>query len=235
MKKDTKKLQEEIKELKQFLEKIRDDAGFLIYGEQGKKKGRSVEDDLREELEELKELIAIDGLTGVLNRRGFYERFNDLFKEALFSKESPSLRKQVNVQDFSILFIDIDNFKKINDKYSHDEGDQVLKSLGELLQSTIRSLDGVARFGGEEFVVALVGANEEIANNKAKEIRKTITEKLHITKDNKKKITASIGVASLQESDADDFDELIGYADKAMYEAKTNRGKDTVVKYSEIT
>jgi diguanylate cyclase (GGDEF)-like protein len=193
--------------------------------------------DLQKEIEKLRELVYKDELTQVLNRRGFLERFESLFKEGLYYKENrdESLpKRKLQVKDFSLLFVDGDNFKEINDDYGHDKGDKVLQGMAEVMSSSIRGLDSVSRFGGEEFVVCLLGASEEEAYKKAEEIRTHITGKVKIKSNPEHKITVSIGVASLNSSDADELDELIGYADKAMYEAKSNRGKDNTVRWSEI-
>lgn len=229
MEKEIKKLEQEIRMLKAFIERLRTEADIIVSGE---KKGKNKK--LLKRLEELEQMISRDELMGTLNRRGFYDRFKYLFEEALFAKDSPDLRKQMRVSDFSIIFLDIDDFKKINDTYGHDEGDNVLKSFAELLKKAVRSIDGVARFGGEELVIALVGANEDVAFAKAEEIKNTISKEVRLIEYPDHTITASLGVASLGTSDADDLDELIGYADQAMYEAKTNRGKNCVVKHSEI-
>lgn len=190
-------------------------------------------DALRAEIEDLQQLVYRDELTGVLNRRGVKDEFGDLFDEALFSKQHGELRKGVVIADFSIIFIDLDNFKKVNDTYGHDEGDRVLRGVADVLKHHVRGIDAVGRMGGEEFVVALLGASEDAAYKKAEEIRKAFATEV-IVKDDYP-ITASIGVASLHQSEPSTLDELIEYADKAMYEAKTNRGKDTIVRYSELS
>lgn len=188
---------------------------------------------LRAEIEELHSLVYRDELTGALNRRGIKDEFGDLFDEARFSKEHGQLRKGVIIADFSIVFIDLDNFKKINDTYGHDEGDRVLKAVANVLNHHIRGIDAVGRLGGEEFVVALLGAGEDAAYAKAQEIRKAFSTEVVVNGDYP--ITASMGVASLHHSASQTLDELIEYADKAMYEAKTKRGKDNVVRYSELS
>jgi diguanylate cyclase (GGDEF)-like protein len=189
---------------------------------------------LKDEIEKLKELVYKDELTKVLNRRGFLEKFNSLFTEAVYHKKNPGRERKFEVGSFSVLFLDGDNFKSVNDNYGHDEGDRVLKAIANVLKDSVRSADAVGRYGGEEFVVALLGANEEEAYNKAEEIRKKFPNVIKIEQNLEHLITASIGVASLDKSDADTLDELIAYADQAMYEAKSNRGKNNTVKFSEL-
>jgi diguanylate cyclase (GGDEF)-like protein len=190
--------------------------------------------ELHKEIEELKQLAFRDELTETVNRRGFYDRFTPLFDDALYAKQNPESKRRPLLDGFAVIFVDADNFKNINDTHGHDEGDVVLKSIATVLKSEVRDTDAVARFGGEEFVVVLLNATEAEVFEKAEEIRKHLTEKVHLSKDLEWKVTASIGVAALSDSDADTLDELIGYADQAMYEAKANRGKDVVVRHSEL-
>lgn len=190
--------------------------------------------EMQQEIERLKKLVYVDELTGLMNRRGIADEMGAFFKEALFAQEHPEMRKSVVITDFSIIFIDADNFKSVNDTYGHDEGDRVLKAIAQVLHDNARGIDAVGRLGGEEFIVGLLGATEDEAYAKAEKIRAQITQKVSISQDAQRKMTASLGVASLHHSKAQTLTELIEYADKAMYEAKTKRGKDTVVRYSEL-
>ena len=177
-----------------------------------------------------------DELTKILNRRGFYDQFQKLFDEAKsrLSREE-GRRTQFRVEDVAVLFIDADNFKYINDTYGHDAGDEVLRQIASVCQREVRGVDIVSRFGGEEFVVGLVGAHEDAAYRKAEQIRSAIGEDVQVAKDKSHTITGSVGVAALRECRSETVDELIDYADKAMYEAKRNRGKNNTVRCSEIT
>ncbi len=188
--------------------------------------------EMQQEIERLKKLVYVDELTGLMNRRGIADEMGAFFKEALFAQEHPEMRKGVVIADFSVIFIDGDNFKSVNDTYGHDEGDRVLKAMAQVLQDHARGIDAVGRLGGEEFIIGLLGATEDDAYAKAEALRKLITKEVHVAKE--RKMTVSVGVASLHHSKAQTLNELIECADKAMYEAKTKRGKDTVVKYSEI-
>ena len=191
--------------------------------------------ELGREVERLKNLVHKDELTGALNRRGFYNQFKQMFDEALFLKKNNKTKRNLEIKDFSLIFIDGDNFKAINDTYGHAEGDAVLKTLSSTLKKNVRDIDGVARFGGEEFVVALVGADEDKAHEKAEEIRKILQKDVVIEKAPKNYVfTTSLGVASLGSSDADNIDELVSYADQAMYEAKSKKGKNNTVRFSKL-
>ncbi len=189
---------------------------------------------LKDEINRLRKLIIKDELTGVLNRRGIKEKFETLFKETLYLQGKHKSKRKIEIENISVIFIDIDDFKKINDAFGHAAGDKVLKVAVEVFKKKIRGIDLLGRIGGEEFVVVLAGATENEAYEKAEEIRKHIQKRCLIPKNKNLKITLSIGVASLKKSKAKDVMGLISMADKAMYEAKTNRGKNNTVKHSEI-
>ncbi len=129
---------------------------------------------------------------------------------------------------FSVILLDLDDFKRVNDTLGHLIGDEVLVKLAKILKTNIRDSDTVGRWGGEEFLVILPKADENEAAIVADKLRKTIEEAdfgIGST------ITASMGVGS---SDGDlNLTVLLSYADKALYKAKKD-GKNTVVKVSEI-
>lgn len=202
----------------------------IVFGED--EEVAAVIEELHHEIEHLKKLVHKDELTGVLNRRGVREEFGQFFGEARYTKDHPEHRKNVIIKDFSIIFFDIDNFKSINDTYGHDEGDRVLKEVAAVLTTHIRDIDAAGRFGGEEFVIALLGADEDDAYRKGEEIRTTISTRVKLGDEHA--VTVSVGVASLKHSNVQTLDELIQRADKAMYVAKHERGKNTTVRYSEL-
>lgn len=181
------------------------------------------------EIEELKKLVTKDVLTGLSNRRGFEEQVSPLIKDVLYSKQNLYARKHFYIDSISLLFLDTDDFKNINDEFGHKVGDQVLQQTSEIIKKKIRNIDFCGRWGGEEFVIAFVGSREEDAYRKAEEIRKTIRSRVRI---NDRPVTVSIGVAELLPEG--NLEELIIQADRAMYEAK-HRGKDNTVKYSELS
>ncbi len=159
---------------------------------------------------QLKIQVIKDFLTGLFNRRYLEEI---LRWEIEFSKRYG--------HPLSVILLDVDNFKCINDKYGHQTGDLVLKKLAELLKKNLRKSDIVARYGGEEFIIILPDTDIKGAVKVAEKLRKAI-EKLSI---NGIKITASFGVSQLK--DDDDIQKLIKRADKALYIAKRS-GKNTV-------
>ncbi len=181
-------------------------------------------------IRELEDLIIEDPMTRLLNRRGFMELAKRIMGDVKWMKANPrAKREHYFVDSLTILFFDIDNFKKINDTFGHKVGDQVLKFVASLIAEKVRASDFVARFGGEEIVAALVGANEEDGAHKAEEIRRAIKSRVKIPKNPDHKVTVSVGVAEFDGKAA--LEELVKQADKAMYKAKTS-GKDRVVKSS---
>ena len=181
------------------------------------------------QIRELQHLATKDPLTGLYNRRGFEEEVLRIIKDITYARENPEARKHFYVDSISILFFDIDNFKKLNDVYGHKIGDQTLQRVAQLISGKVRNVDFVARWGGEEIVAALVGTNEDEAYKKAEEIRAAIKSRVKV-KDNP--VTVSVGLASFESGVT--LKELVERADKAMYEAKHNRGKDNTVRFSEL-
>ena len=153
-----------------------------------------------------------DQLTGLYNRSAI----SDLFKAEL----DRSCRYN---QPFSVVMVDIDFFKRINDRYGHDAGDRVLAKMGSILSFNLRKPDAVGRWGGEEFLIIAPGSDARAASHLAERIRKIINEIPET--DVPERITASFGVAQLQPNQS--HDQLIFVADKALYQAKNN-GRDRV-------
>lgn len=156
-------------------------------------------------------------------------------RHALFNwweKEFPQL--QVTNQNLSVLMIDLDDFKRINDRYGHDCGDKVLQQVAETIQSTLRSTDRVFRYGGEEFVVLLPTSTVQGAKIVADRICQLISE-LKITGVENEQITVSVGLADLKKDLLDEVKEisieLLRKSDQAMYLAK-KQGKNKVCVYS---
>ncbi len=157
------------------------------------------------------DLAYLDPLTGVLNRRAFIERI-----------EGEINRTVRGSAPLSLILTDIDHFKQINDTYGHQAGDLVLRHFTEQLSGSARSYDFVGRYGGEEFVVCLSGANDHQAKLVAERIRKGV-EEMTIMPPNRSQsiqITASFGVASYELESDESVDSLIRRADEAMYRAK---------------
>lgn len=162
----------------------------------------------------LRNLAVLDGLTGLHNHRYIYERLGEEIKHFLRYRTV-----------FSVLMVDIDHFKSINDTFGHLTGDAILKELGDVLKTCVRGTDLVGRFGGEEFLVVLESTGGVDALGVAEKIRKEVenhvfSEKIHLT--------ISIGVSSYLEGLS--VNDLIDQADKNLYEAKRNGRNQTVYK-----
>ncbi len=181
--------------------------------------GRVREDNLRliaslDAKERYKQAARVDALTGLFNRTWF--------DDVLERHCQRALRKNIAL---SAIFIDIDHFKEINDRFGHLIGDYVLRQVAERLQQGIRSIDSAARFGGEEFALLLYGINLAEAREIAERLRRDISAAPVVLDGNIIKVSCSAGVAQLmpEESPA----AFIGAADKAMYRAK-NGGRNQV-------
>ncbi len=177
-----------------------------------------------EELEALVKKLELDlmhdSLTGLFTRRHFTGEMN-MYLSGISGPAAEKRRE--GIRHISILFCDIDNFKQINDTQGHDAGDKILKKVANVLRSGVRDTDIVCRWGGEEMIVGLPGANEDEAVIKAEKLRKEVE---------KSKVSVSIGVASFEPGI--DFDELVKRSDRAMYLAK-KEGKNSVRTYSQVS
>ncbi|KAB8126206.1 diguanylate cyclase [Gracilibacillus oryzae] len=158
---------------------------------------------------------ATDGLTGLNNVRKFDQIFNKIARQAEHNKET-----------LSLLFIDIDHFKSINDTYGHKEGDKVLMELSNILKNNVHSADIVSRNGGEEFTVILTNCPVENAKQISEKIRQKVERHpFLLTTGEHIHITVSIGVACYNETTSR-ARQLIHEADEALYKAKqTGRNK----------
>jgi len=170
---------------------------------------------MRQRLEELQELAMHDPLTGIANRR---------FVEINLAARLEEFRRYGF--DFSVLFIDADNFKNINDAHGHSIGDRILKMISATVANSLRSFDIIGRWGGEEFVVLLINTKKEDLYNLADRLRRLV-EKSVLTLDSGEtlKITVSIGATAAQQGDTVDL--LVERADKLMFESK-RRGRNLV-------
>jgi len=185
------------------------DAAELIARVKVHLKIKTLQDELKKSNEMLKQLSDTDPLTHIYNRRYM---MNMLEKEILRAE-----RKGTHL---SLVMIDLDHFKHVNDKYGHQGGDQVLAALAELSQSGLRSYDFVARYGGEEFVMTLPETTHEDALMIAERLRLRI--QLHPYSGALKGLvtTASMGVATYPTNFITSLADLIREADDAMYRAK---------------
>jgi diguanylate cyclase (GGDEF)-like protein len=132
---------------------------------------------------------------------------------------------------FSILMLDIDHFKKVNDTYGHLTGDKILQDLSRLMLKNIRQEDIAARFGGEEFIIILIEKKPADAFQAAEKIRKIIESYNFTDKGHKIQITVSIGITHINSDEIYDSEEIIRRADLALYQSKTN-GRNRTSLYS---
>lgn len=167
----------------------------------------------------LYELAMVDGLTGLFMRRYFDARIEEEIE-----------RSKRYSTPFSVLMMDVDDFKKLNDEHGHLIGDRVLRAIANCVKSQLRGVDTAARYGGEEIAVILPRSDMVAAYNVGERIRAAITE-LRVTTDSDPpkalSVTASFGVASYPESKAVSAEDLIRRADRALYRAKKT-GKNRV-------
>lgn len=184
-------------------------------------------EELKEKIRHIENLLTLDPLTEVYNRRYIEEELKTLFEEVEAIKQNKE-RRTGKEDQLSIIFLDIDDFKKVNDTYGHEAGDIVLKEISGLIKKNIRSSDKVARYGGEEFIMVLLKASKEDAYQKAEQVRKLISQtKIKINTKDFLSVTVTLGVASL--SNEKSIKELINKADKVLYEGKkTGKNKTTI-------
>jgi len=167
-------------------------------------------------IQQLQTLATLDTLTGVYNRRHFYDlAIKEVSRAKRFKK------------DLSLILFDLDNFKEINDTLGHSAGDVVLKNVVNTLVGNLREYDIIGRFGGDEFLILLINTDLPTAFNLAAKLR-TILEKIGMTYEGHSlTITASFGVASANMQQQAPFEDLVRQVDRAMYEAK-EQGRNRV-------
>ena len=174
---------------------------------------------LREELDRTRQENRRDSLTGVFNRRAL-----DEYLQALIDQN------QIRRKRFSLLMLDIDNFKRVNDTHGHLIGDEVLRAMASACADILREADFVARYGGEEFVAIMPGASLRAAHKRANGLREAVAWTRFSLPNGEGEdyihLTISIGVAEFQSGDT--MTSLLERADQALYHAKQN-GKNQVV------
>ncbi|MFA5770096.1 MAG: GGDEF domain-containing protein [Patescibacteria group bacterium] len=184
----------------------------------------------KEKAEEFKKLSSFDPLTGLRNWRYLFGDKKNPNSHGEMRRLFLEAKRSGN--DLSVIMLDGDNFKKINDTYGHSEGDVVLGKLADIILSTARESDIVARYGGEEFIVILQDTGLKEAKILADRINKDVKE-ANIPNNNEAKQTISVGVACYSpKNNIETINEkdLINQADEALYKAK-NTGRDKVIVY----
>jgi diguanylate cyclase (GGDEF)-like protein len=173
--------------------------------------------DLQVKQRQLERLTRLDGLTGLYNRNTFVE----LARQELE-------RAQRHGTDTTILLMDLDYFKKVNDTWGHPAGDAVLRHVSAQANATVRSTDLVGRLGGEEFIVLLPGTSVIAARKIAEKLRTTLEANPTTWEQGSIPTTVSIGIAGTSAAEKRSFDSLYSEADKCLYLAK-QRGRNRVI------
>lgn len=181
-----------------------------------KKELSRMEMAVKKSRQRLASMAKYDRLTGLYNRQHF-----DSFSRRLFEKCA------AQEQPLAVLFIDIDHFKRVNDTYGHKRGDDVLRTIAQLVRISCRKSDYIARYGGEEIIAVLPNTETEGAVKVANDINDIIRiQSIELTKI---RLTVSIGVASFPDNGTE-LKTIIDRADQALYQAKES-GRDRVIKY----
>ena len=167
---------------------------------------KNILNEFNKSLSYLHDAATIDEKTGLYNHRFF---------KSLFEIEIERAKKEP--QELSLIIIDIDFFKKVNDTYGHLTGDLILKELAKHLKKKIRKYDVLARFGGEEFLILIPGYGIEQSIKIAERLRKSLTQNKILKK---YKITISLGVTEYKKRD--NMEKMVKRADKALYKSKEN-------------
>ncbi|NUM45808.1 MAG: diguanylate cyclase [Anaerolineales bacterium] len=170
--------------------------------------------------EELKRLATLDPLTEIFNRRHFFKLAEIVFEQA------KRYRRQL-----SLLMIDADHFKQINDQYGHATGDQVLQTLAQYLEHLIRKADLLGRYGGEEFVIILPETSLQSAYQAGERFLKFLQQNPIQTQRKAIPLTLSIGIATYNPDTTPSLDKLVDQADQALYMAK-QAGRNCIAVYS---
>jgi diguanylate cyclase (GGDEF)-like protein len=165
-------------------------------------------------------LATRDALTGLSNRAEIMERLRE--------ETTRWVRKRETEENaaFSLVMVDIDRFKGINDRYGHPAGDRVLKEVAQKIQGALRQYDRVGRYGGEEFLVLLPQTDVEGARQSAERIRQAVEEKPVTLEATNLPVTVSLGVARIHFHE-EDYQEVLKRADEGLYLAK-ERGRNRV-------
>lgn len=160
----------------------------------------------------------MESLSGLFNRR----KLRDAGKEAF-------LRAKRYQEKLTVLMMDIDYFKKVNDTYGHQIGDEVIKEFSKVLSQIFRDTDIVGRMGGEEFAAIMINAELDLGYQKAELFRKAIEARKMIFGEHTVRITVSIGIAEL-DKETQTLDSIVNHADDALYEAKRS-GRNKTIAY----
>ena len=175
-------------------------------------------DLLKKKIAKLEKLVYLDSLTNLYNRRGFTQLANNYLKTAFTVSQG---RRKNELANLALIFLDLDDFKKINDKFGHQTGDRVLKAVAKLLKKSLRTTDLIGRWGGEEFVILLTNVSQGDVLKVAQKLQAKLTQSSF----GSVKLTASFGLIFPKKFQS--LESLINQADKLMYQAKKS-GKNQI-------
>jgi len=181
-------------------------------------------DNLRNQIDILSELVSTDALTGLFNFRHF--------KTVLQAEMDRSKRSGIPT---SLVMVDVDHFKAINDTYGHEAGNLALRSLADILSNEVRTTDIVCRYGGEEFAMIFPETHLNLAVKVADRIRKQISSEPIAIDDGEIKLTVSMGASVYMKFSVLDVNDFVASVDKYLYEAKQS-GRNCIchIDYSEL-
>lgn len=185
------------------------------------RKMKLLRDELREANRQLRDLVVRDPLTGLFNRRHWRH---------VLRLEVERCRR--HRRPIAVLMVDIDHFKRVNDRHGHVVGDRVLTAVAERLEAEVRAQDSLARLGGEEFGVVLPETGVDEARTAAERLRRAIRE-VEIPEVDGLDVRVSVGAAAALALTDDEVDALVAAADEALYQAKRT-GRDRTVAASEL-
>ena len=172
--------------------------------------------------EQTKQLAVTDGLTGISNRPNM--------EQALQNEFERSMRYGAPL---SVVLLDVDHFKGVNDTYGHQKGDEILVAIASLLKKVCRANDIAARYGGEEFLMILPQSNAQGAFKIAERVREEMMKMNFIGNESNFSVTTSCGVAELDGDFIKNTDQLVAIADHALYEAKNSGRNKTIIGHPE--
>ena len=160
---------------------------------------------------QMQKVSMTDELTGLYNRRGFFA----------LAEHNLKMIKRSNNRSY-LLYIDMDNLKRINDNYGHNEGDAAIVTASDILKTTYRDTDIIARVGGDEFIIFPVESSEASCESIVSRLKRNL-DVFNASSNMDYKLSLSVGMALINTESPCNIDELIAQADKSMYEIKLNK------------
>jgi diguanylate cyclase len=177
-------------------------------------------EQVKKELKDAQRLASEDQLTGALNRRAFDDKMNEIYE-------------QKDYFQYSLLMLDIDHFKRVNDKYGHPGGDHVLRVVAQIIKQNLRGSVQLYRYGGEEFGIFLKNIDSEIVGKIAERIRRAVEGFEMTSRRDGEKLSVTVSLGFCMADQAESGVELLDKADKALYASK-QRGRNQITDWSKL-